>query len=139
MREWRKELLLKSADVVLRVEKLQFLLCRVPGQVEVHGSVHAVGEDDLVAQREPPWFHGMRHAKVMLLDLGVGVEGDRVSLRSLDVILEDRGQDLLVQGQGRCLASRGAATLVLVDGVCIRSRTHPRRLQGQFESSSSSK
>ncbi len=74
-------------QVLGRVEHVQLLVRRRPGDVVVHGEGHAVGRDQALGQGEAPRLHGMRLAEVVLLHLRVGVERDVVSLGLDDVVL----------------------------------------------------
>jgi hypothetical protein len=77
--------------------------------------LHAIGQHDLVGQREPPRLHGVRLAEVLLLDLGVGVVGDGVAFGSLDAALGDRVHDLLVERE--CLGVARLRVVIFVDDV----------------------
>ena len=79
---------LEEIDVVFPVKVGQVLSCRFSWLVDIHGLVHAVGQDDFVCERESPGLHGVSMAKVHVLHLWIGMVGDSVAFRPPDIVLD---------------------------------------------------
>ena len=80
--------------------------------------MHAIGQDNLVCQGQSPWLHRVLLSKMHLLQLGVGMVGNGVSLWPFDSIVPDLSLNLLIDGE----RGRGSRlwVLVVLNYGCLR-------------------